>query len=252
MLDRFKHVLFKVLCMSLFFSCTFVSSLGIVHGSAVTNIEQIMNIVNVPFMQPEGNVNGIYFSMNNENLHLKPFLNEYMEKNIYDRNNTSQVVSIRGGYIKLMDEDDLADYISFPVNISPFFRAYRIQLDNGKEFLLVIEGKQAVSDRMATNLWLVGKENRKYVTYASIENIKNAGLIYQDILPKIENGELELMGIAKKRDCNIWTHRKDIPPYTYQGHPVSEFDSNSEYAKVNNVNLFWDDSNNWFGIRYAD
>ena len=59
------------------------------------------------------------------------------------------------------------------------------------------------------------------------------------------------MGIAKKRDCNIWIHRTDIPPYTYQGHPVSEF-GNNDYARVNSVSLFWDDSNNWFGIRYAD
>lgn len=171
MLDRFKHVLFKVLCMSLFFSFPFIFGLGIVHGSAVINVEQIMNIVNVPFMQPEGNVTGVYFSMNNENLHLKPFLNEYMEKNIYDRSNTSQVMSIRGGYIKLMDEDDIADYISFPVNTSPFFRAYRIQLDNGKEFLLVIEGEQAVSDRKATNLWLVGIKNHK------IKLLKNLSLL---------------------------------------------------------------------------
>ena len=226
--------------------------IGPVYADQMVNMEEVMSMENMPKLSPTGNIDGVYFTMNNEGLHLKTYFNQYTD-HYYYRTGHEDVVTITGGYVKLLDTNDVHDYLSFSVDKYPYFRVYKLTTETGKNFLLIIKGKQYTSECDANGVWLIGKQDGKYVTYATLDNLQGAGLVFQDIIPRIENGELRLIGVARDRDCNIWGRNTDQPPYTYKGHPVSRTEmANKGECVVSSVNLFWDDNANWFGIRYAE
>ena len=226
--------------------------IGPVYAEQIVNMEEVMSVMNVPKKSPTGDLNGAYFTLNNERLHLKAYFNQNTKRYSY-KTGYEDVVTITGGYVKLLDANNVHDYLSFPVDKYPYFQAYKLTTETGKNFLLIIKGKQYVSERDANGVWLIGKQNDKYVTYITLANLEAAGLVYQRIIPKIENGELRLIGAARDRDCNIRGTNDAQPPYTYKGHAVSRTEmATIADCVVSNVYLFWDDNANWFGFRYSD
>lgn len=227
--------------------------IGPVYADKLVNMEMIMNVINVPHFTPTGEVNGVYFSLDNAQLHLEPHFTQYTTRRDYPNGEYEDVTTITGGYVKLLDKNEAHAIFAFRVDKWPYIRAYKLTTETGKEFLLIEKGKQFVSENDATGVWLIGKQNGKYVTYMTLPNLEAAGLVYQKIIPKIENGELRLIGAARDRDCNIWGLNDSQPPYTYKGHAVSRTEmATIADCVVSNVYLFWDDNANWFGFRYSD
>jgi hypothetical protein len=186
-----------------------------------------MDFYEVPKMGFSGSYKSTNFSLNGDKLQLNTNLL-----------NISSNQHISGGYIKLLSQDRRSDYMSFPVENSPFFRAYKFSNTQGNEFLIITSGKSSVSDSLCTGLWVIGKHQGNYITYISLDTLRNAGLVFQTVATGIENGELRIIGIARDRDARNGY---------YQGHTARPYDS--AYYYINEVRLFWDDNAKWFGIR---
>ena len=188
-----------------------------------TGMQETMSFIQIPKLEISGDINGKVFTLNGEKLKLVPYLSNTTDK-----------------YVKLMSQDGRKVYLSFPVEKCPFFRVYKIYSDN-QDFLLILEGKQAVSDSLCTGAWLVGKYKGNYTSFISIDTLKNAGLLFQTIVPAVNNNEISLIGIARDRDCRDGS---------YKGHLVRDYSRG--YCKVNTAALFWDNNAQWFGIRVDD
>ena len=135
--------------------------------------------------------------------------------------------------------------MNFRLERTPYFRAYKIKMDGGKEALLVLSGQNGVSDYVVTDFWLVGKYKGKYVIFSRLESAKNSGLIHQgiEVFTVNPSGELWIQGIARYRDC--------ADGY-YHGHKAVPSKSIRAYYAINAVSYFWDENAQWFGIRYND
>lgn len=194
-----------------------------------TNAEKIMSFAQVPKLEMGGDINGKTFTLNGEQLKLVPYLK-----------------SMTNRYVKLMSQDGRNDYLSFPVEKCPFFSAYKV-CSNDTEFLLILSGRQAVSDASCTGAWLIGKYKGNYTSFISIDTLIHAGLIFSVIRPRIDGGELRLIGITRDRNCRVYDSDRRIIGYEYKGYPAYPYEKG--YCCINSVTLFWDSNAQWFGIR---
>ena len=217
----------------------FISS-TVTHAISMLGIYKIMSIRDYAGVRSScnGDLNGASFTLNGEKLKLRTelgFITEYNERHI------------GGGYVRLMSEDGVIDYLSFPIGKKESFLVHKITTDTGNEFLIVNTRVNAASDSALRRFWLVGKYNNQYITYATQNSLNQAGLLYQDISYDVTNGEIQVKGFAPY-------HSRDYYPrgdnrLTYKGHRVTEYHGE---LYVNQVRLFWDDNAQWFGIRLID
>ncbi|SFA78769.1 hypothetical protein SAMN05216587_101866 [Selenomonas ruminantium] len=180
-------------------------------------------------------MNGAMFSMNGETVSIEAALNFY---NDYGARKNA------GGVIKLSGNSGT---ISFPVKKDESAKVYQIFSDENRDFLLIRTYLDAANgSSICTGMWLVGKADGKFVTYAKLDIVKNAGLLFDDISPSIKNGELWITGTARV----YWGADPQAPPRPlsskYNGVPV-KVDGN--YCTINSAVLFWDSAAQWFGIR---
>ena len=214
-----------------------VTSVMLLCFSGLANSQKLQNTImeirEVPKLGIGGNCKSTNFTLDGDKLQLNTDLLSLLSL----RGN----MHINGGYIRLMSQDKRSDYMSFPIENCPFFDSYKFSNSSGKEFMLIISGKCGASDSVCTGLWVVGNHQGNYITYVSLDTIRNAGLVFQTITPEIVNGELRLIGIARDRDSRSGY---------YHGHTARPY--SLAYYYINEVRLFWDDSANWFGIRLID
>lgn len=202
---------------------------SITFASSLVRMETIDSFKQQPMANSiSGNLMEKLFSLNNVKLKLKPNL-------IFSKG------TITGGYVELLNGISGEKYASFSVEKCPYFRAKKLIANTGEEFLFVQAGREFASESSCTGIWLVGLHNGSYVTFATIDTVKNAGLLYTDISSSLEDGELKLLGFTRDRNCVNGQ---------YKGHPaypigVADYGINSTY-------LFWDENAQWFGIRKAD
>lgn len=185
-----------------------------------------------------GDLNGAVFTLNGERLKLRTELG-YI--------NYHNGRHIGGGYVRLMSADGSKDYLSFPIGKMESLVVHKITTDTGADFLTVSTRLNAVSDSALKRFWLVGKYGNQYISFATQDSLKQAGLLCQDIDVDVLGGEIRVKGY-------IPYHSRDYYPIgdnrlTYKGHKVVE-DRGDLY--VNQVRLFWNDSAQWFGIRLID
>ena len=70
----------------------------------------------------------------------------------------------------------------------------------------------------------------------------------KEISPSVASGELVLMGIARERDCRVWSaDGRSIVGYQYGGRTA--YPSTPGHCNITSVAIFWDDDKEWFGIR---
>ncbi len=192
--------------------------------SFASECRTIMNFRIVPKVGVSGTTSTVQFPLDNINVRLEPEITNKVVKLVDYTGNTVQ---------------------TFPLEKYPYFHAYKIQLNNGKEALLVVSGQQAVSDCVITDFWLVGKYKDKFVTFSRLENASNSGLVFQglEVFTETNTGELWIQGVARDRDCRSGYYKghKAVPSKTYKA-----------YCAINAVSYFWDDASEWFGIKYQD
>ena len=217
----------KKIMFALCFFFTVLTSIAVCTASIAhaSPLEQIMSFNEVPKLGYSG-LKNTYFNLNGDALQL----------NVNGVNRNSNHIS--GGYVRLMSKNGQKDYLSFPVKNCPFFSAYKFNINGGNEFLLLREGVSAVSDRACEGLWIIGKYKGNYISFISLDTLRNAGLIFADIAAETANGELRLIGITRDRNCRDGY---------YRGHRVRSYDL--AYCAVNEARLFWDNNAQWFGIK---
>ncbi|SFH90572.1 hypothetical protein SAMN04487861_10810 [Selenomonas ruminantium] len=139
------------------------------------------------------------------------------------------------------------EMLSFPVKKDESAKVQIMPSTDKREFLLIRTYQDAADGSSACmGMWLVGEKDGKLLTYATLDTVENAGLLFDDISPTIKNGELWLTGTAKV----YWGADPQAPPRPlsskYNGVPV-KVDGN--YCTINSAVLFWDSAAQWFGIR---
>lgn len=216
---------------------------GVGAASTLSGLHEIMEIYDIPVSGSvdHKDVNGVSLTLNGKPLRLVPTLSfDYRHGN-----------HILGGYVRLMSGDGQQDYLSFPVEKFPRFRVYKFQNDVGQEYLLMLSSVKAVTDSACRGLWVVGGYGSQYVTFATLDAVSNAGLLYEEIVPSIENGELRLLGVARDRDCRTYDPQTGLwLEGLFKGHPVQPH--GIAYCQVNWISLFWNSDAQWFGIRRAN
>ena len=124
-------------------------------------------------------LNGAFFSMNGESASIETKLNFYNQDG--SRKNAGGTIEVSSGNKK----------ISFPVRKDESASVYLISSNADRDFLLVRTYMDAANGSSAcTGMWLVGEANGKLLTYATLDTVKNAGLLFDDISPTVKNGEL--------------------------------------------------------------
>ena len=206
----------------------------------LTRMDSVMKISNHNGLAAscEGDLGGSTFLLNNEEVKLQTYLEMHKQKNA-------------GGYIKLISRDGSRDYLSFPVKPYTSVRAYKITSDEGRDFLLFWTYQDAANgSSLCDNMWLVGKVDNKYVTYATKASLDKAGLLYSNISPEVHSGQLEIIGYTRCYGTpeGGWGPLGD----KYKGKHFRFFDKQQMYATVNSVFFFWDDQAKWFGIRLVE
>lgn len=213
---------------------------NIASAASLVQMDMIMYFSQPPHGQGQisGNAASTLISLNGQKLRLTPSF-QFSDKKII------------GGSIKLLNTDTGQEILSLPLEKFPYFRAKKIAADTGEEFLLLQRGRVSVSDSVCSGLWIVGLHKGGYVSFVNIDAVQKAGLVFQDISSKLEDGELKLTGFARDRDCRIYdsTWRNTIG-YQYKGHPAYPADPGN--CEINSTYLFWDPQAQWFGIRQAD
>jgi hypothetical protein len=180
-------------------------------------------------------LNGAFFSMNGESASIETKLNFYNEYG--SRKNAGGTIEVSSGNKK----------ISFPVRKDESASVYLISSNADRDFLLVRTYMDAANGSSAcTGMWLVGEANGKLLTYATLDTVKNAGLLFDDISPTVKNGELWITGRARV----YWGADPQAQPRPlgskYNDVPI-KVDGN--YCSINSTVLFWDSAAQWFGIR---
>lgn len=206
----------------------------------LTGLDKVMMIKNhnglaVPC---EGDLSGSIFYLNNEEIKLKPYLVMVKQKNA-------------GGYIKLISRDGSREYLSFSVKPNTSVRAYKITSDEGRDFLIFLTYQDAANgSSLCDGMWLVGKVDDKYVTYATKATLDRAGLLYSDIIPDVNSGQLEITGYTRCYGTvdKGWGPTED----KYKGKRFRFLGEDKMYATVNSVYFFWDDEAKWFGVRLVE
>lgn len=153
-----------------------------------------------------------------------------------------------GGRIKLIAGNK--ECMSFPVNQDESVKADLIQTNQKKAFLLIRTYKDSANGSSSCkNMWLIGKTGDGFVTYATKATLDQAGLVYDDIVPKVHDGQLEIMSIARCYAMGVNGTRGPIGE-KYRGHKIHILDS--WYAAANSVYFFWDENAQWFGFRLVE
>lgn len=206
----------------------------------LTRMDSVMKISNHNGLAAscEGDLGGSTLLLNNEEVKLQTYLEMHKQKNA-------------GGYIKLISREGSRDYLSFPVKPHTSVRAYKITSDEGRDFLLFWTYQDAANgSSLCDNMWLVGKVDNKYVTYATKASLDKAGLLYSNISPGVHSGQLEIIGYTRCYGTpeGGWGPLGD----KYKGKHFRFFDKQQMYATVNSVCFFWDDKAKWFGIRLVE
>lgn len=206
----------------------------------LTRMDSVMKISNHNGLAAscEGDIGGSTFLLNNEEVKLQTYLEMHKQKNA-------------GGYIKLISRDGSRDYLSFPVKPHTSVRAYKITSDEGRDFLLFWTYQDAANgSSLCDSMWLVGKVDGKYVTYATKASLDKAGLLYSNISPEVHSGQLEITGYTRCYGTpeGGWGPLGD----KYKEKHFRFFDKQQMYATVNSVFFFWDDQAKWFGIRLVE
>ena len=217
---------------------------GVGAASTLSGFHKIMEIRDYPHGDGApahmGDVNGVSFTLNGKPLCLVPDV----------MFNYSRGGHISSGVVRFMSEDKRQEYLSFSVGTCPKFLAYKFQNNDGQEFLLLISGVLGVSDSACRNFWLVGGYGNQYVTFATLDSAVNAGLLYEDIGPSIENGELRITGYARDRSCRTYDPQTGQQRYSFKGHPAYLCGAADCY--INWISFFWNSDAQWFGIRRAN
>ncbi|MBO6178128.1 MAG: hypothetical protein J6O04_03010 [Selenomonadaceae bacterium] len=214
----------------LFFSTliTIAVTANITYAASFVKMETVASFSQLPKMDEiSGDVSPKMFSLNGRKLKLKPNLqfSRYM---------------IKGGNVEILDAANGAKYASFPVIGAPYFTAKKLVTNTGEEFLYIQKGRLGASDSACDGVWLFGLHKGSYVTFADINTVKKAGLLYSDISSSIEAGELKLLGFTRDRNCVNGM---------FKGHSVYPLGAN---CGINSVFFFLDEKAQWFGIRNAD
>ena len=206
---------------------TAISSIAI--SSPLIRMETIVSFKQQPMGDSiSGDLMERLFSLNNTKIKLKP--------NLFFSGDT-----ITKGYVEMVNGTNGEKYASFPIEKWPYFRAKKIIADTGEEFLFVQAGRVFASESSCTGIWLVGLHKDSYVTFVTIDTIKNSGLLYTDIATSLEDGEIKLLGFTRDRNCVNGTYKGHL------AYPIGVAD----YG-INSTYLFWDEHAQWFGIRKAD
>ena len=180
-------------------------------------------------------LNGAFFSLNGESASIEAKLNFYNQYG--SRKNAGGTIEVSSGNKK----------ISFPVRKDESASVYLISSNADRDFLLVRTYMDAANGSSACRgMWLVGKANGDFVTYATLSTVERAGLLFDNVRPSVKNGELRITGFARV----YWGADPQAPPRPmsskYDGVPI-HVDGN--YCTINSAVLFWDDAAQWFGIR---
>lgn len=199
------------------------STMTLANAAPLVSMQEVMSFFQVPTSSISGDVEGQQFDFHGEMVQLKPYLQ--------DDDGT-----IAGGSVHLESVNDEKTYFTFPLTSFPFFTAYKITDDEGTDFLLIESGKAHATNFECTGLWLIGLYKNQYVTFANLDTVRRAGLQFQTIVPSIAGGELNLMGIVP-----------DNPSFVWHGYGLHA----GLVPQMTNVQLFWDDKAQWFGIRQA-
>ena len=184
---------------------------------------------------PANGVNFALFKMNGKDAKLEIKLNFYNKYG--SRKNAGGTITLSG----------IGESLIFPIKKDESAVVRIIPTTDKREFLFIRTFMDAANGSSAcTNMWLVGEANGKFVTYANLDTVTNAGLLYDDIVPSVRNGELWITGKARV----YWGADPQAPPRPmsskYDGVPI-HVDGN--YCTINSAVLFWDDAAQWFGIR---
>ena len=220
-------------------SVVIVSQYGNADAMALNRISELMafenyNGTSVNCSAPT-DLNGAFFSMNGESASIETKLNFYNEYG--SRKNAGGTIEVSSGNKK----------ISFPVGKDESASVYLISSNADRDFLLVRTYMDAANGSSACRgMWLVGKADGEFVTYATLSTVEKAGLLFDNVRPSVKNGELRITGFAKV----YWGADPQAPPRPlsskYDGVPI-HVDGN--YCTINSAVLFWDDAAQWFGIR---
>lgn len=95
----------------------------------------------------------------------------------------------------------------------------------------------------------VGKSGDKIVVYATKDTLDKAGMVYDDIVPKIHDGKLEIMGIARSYGSGVNGGRGPLGE-KYRGKRIRNIDP--WYCTANSVYFFWDERAQWFGFQLVE
>ncbi len=181
---------------------------------------------------------GKLVSLNGHKLRLKPVLQ------VSD-------TMIMGGSVKLQDANTGEELFSFPLKAAPYFRVKKIAADTGEEFLLIQSGSLGVTDSSCRGIWVVGLHKGKYVSFINIDTVQKVGLLFDDIISDLEDGEIKLTGFARDWACRVYDSTgRNVIGYRYKGHPA--YLTSLRNCEINSTYLFWDSKAQWFGIRQAN
>lgn len=230
---------FLIIKMIFVLSVVIFSQYGNADAMALNRISELMafenyNGTSVNCSAPT-DLNGAFFSMNGESASIETKLNFYNEYG--SRKNAGGTIEVSSGNKK----------ISFPVGKDESASVYLISSNADRDFLLVRTYMDAANGSSACRgMWLVGKADGEFVTYATLSTVEKAGLLFDNVRPSVKNGELRITGFAKV----YWGADPQAPPRPlsskYDGVPI-HVDGN--YCTINSAVLFWDDAAQWFGIR---
>ena len=156
------------------------------------------------------------------------------------------------GSVELADSEEGESLFSVELDsMGPWFKAGRLILDNGREFLVLMSGASSVSDGLLRDFWLLDLQDGEPVIYVTKEDLREAGLMgytvrVDETLPR---EGLWIEGVARDRDCTVWKDGK-VTGYSYKGYPVTR--SDSAYWGINAVSLDWNEETQSFDLEYHD
>jgi len=179
-----------------------------------------------------------------------PLEGEELKFKVTSYNDSGRFDGNIAGYVGLVNATNEMVYYSFPIRSNVNFYAKRVVFDSGKECLLVCSGGCFVSELSCDNFWLLGKQDGKWITYATMDNAVNAGLLHSNIQAFLSgDGKLWIQGTTRDRNCRNYSNPADNS-LRYKGHPA--YMDGLADCSINAVAYFWDSYANWFGMEYHD
>lgn len=247
-----KILIFMVCLLAAFMTVGSVASCQSQDGSEIQGRNPVMKSLFSVFVidnhngtteNCSGNLVWSNFTFEDNVMGLEPELQMYKgvaSSGVYKKN--------AGGRIKLTFADK--EQMSFPVGRDESVKGDMIMSDHGRAFLLLRTYLGAANgSSKCRNMWLVGKSGDKIVVYATKDTLDKAGMVYDDIVPKIHDGKLEIMGIARSYGSGVNGGRGPLGE-KYRGKRIRNIDS--WYCTANSVYFFWDERAQWFGFQLVE